>query len=49
LILWGLSAVFALVAIWISKPNGEFERWIVYGAGALWAVLFVFFFVTDDE
>ena len=21
----------------------------LYGAGALWAVLFVFFFVTDDE
>ena len=48
-ILWGLSALFACLAIWISQPNSEFERWIVYGAGGLWALLFVFFFATDDE
>ena len=49
LILWGLSAVFALAAVWISQPNAELERWIVYGAGAFWALLFVLFFLTDDE
>jgi UDP-GlcNAc:undecaprenyl-phosphate GlcNAc-1-phosphate transferase len=48
-ILWGLSGLFALVALWIAEPNAEYERWIVYGAGALWALLFVFFFATDDE
>lgn len=48
-ILWGLSALFAALAIWIAQPNAEFENVIVYGAGALWALLFVFFFTTDDE
>jgi hypothetical protein len=37
------------VALWIAESNAEYERWIVYGAGALWALLFVFFFATDDE
>lgn len=48
-ILWGLSALFALLAIWVAQPNAEFEKSIVYGAAALWAALFVFFFATDDE
>lgn len=48
-ILWGLSALFALLALLISQPNADYERWIVYGVGGLWALLFVFFFATDDE
>jgi UDP-GlcNAc:undecaprenyl-phosphate GlcNAc-1-phosphate transferase len=48
-ILWGLSGLFALLALWIAEPNAEYEQWIVYGAGALWALLFIFFFATDDE
>jgi UDP-GlcNAc:undecaprenyl-phosphate GlcNAc-1-phosphate transferase len=48
-ILWGLSALFALISLIISQGNGSNERWIVYGAGAIWAALFVFFFATDDE
>jgi hypothetical protein len=47
--LWGLSALFALLAIWVAQQNAEFEKWIVYGAATLWAALFVFFFATDDE
>ncbi len=48
-ILWGLSGFFAALAIWVSQPNAETEKWIVYGAATLWAVLFVYFFATDDE
>ena len=48
-ILWGLSALFAGIAILVSQPNQSTEKWIVYGAGALWAALFIFFFATDDE
>ncbi len=48
-ILWGLSGLFAVLAVWVSQPNAETEKWIVYGAGTLWAALFVFFFATDDE
>lgn len=48
-ILWGLSALFASLAILISKPNADYEQWIVYGAGALWAFLFVYFFASEDE
>ncbi|MGA1279846.1 MAG: glycosyltransferase family 4 protein [Candidatus Nanopelagicaceae bacterium] len=49
IILWGLSALFASLAILISRPNAEYEEWIVYGAGAFWALLFVYFFATEDE
>jgi len=48
-VLWGLSALFAGLAIWVAQSNQDFERWIVYGSGALWAALFIFFFATDDE
>jgi UDP-GlcNAc:undecaprenyl-phosphate/decaprenyl-phosphate GlcNAc-1-phosphate transferase len=48
-ILWVLSAVFGALAIWISRPNASYENWILVGAGALWAALFIYFFATDDE
>ena len=47
--LWGLSGVFASSAIWVAQPNFEYEKYIVYGGAALWALLFVYFFATDDE
>lgn len=47
--LWGLSGVFASFAIWVAQPNVEYEKYIVYGGAALWALLFVYFFATDDE
>lgn len=51
-ILWGLSALFALIALLISQSNGGEggnERFMIYGAGVLWAGLFVFFFASADE
>jgi len=48
-ILWGFSSIFAFIALVISQSNGSNERWIVYGAGALWAGLFLYFFASDDE
>jgi UDP-GlcNAc:undecaprenyl-phosphate GlcNAc-1-phosphate transferase len=48
-LLWGLSGLFAAIAIWISRPNSGNEQFILYGASALWALLFVFFFATADE
>ena len=48
-VLWSFSGFFALAAIWISRSNSGNEEVIVYGFGALWALLFVYFFATADE
>lgn len=48
-ILWGLSGLFATIPLWIALENGKSEKLIVYGAGVLWAALFVYFFATEDE
>ena len=47
-ILWGLSALYAAVAIFISRPNTSIENYLVVSAGLLWVVLFVLFFRTKD-
>ena len=44
--LWGLSAFYAAVAIFISRPDTSIENYLVSSAGLLWVVLFVLFFRT---
>jgi UDP-GlcNAc:undecaprenyl-phosphate GlcNAc-1-phosphate transferase len=46
--LWGLSAFYAAVAIFISRPDTSIENYLVSSAGLLWVVLFVLFFRTKD-
>jgi UDP-GlcNAc:undecaprenyl-phosphate GlcNAc-1-phosphate transferase len=49
LTLWGLSAIFAALALWVAQPNSDYEKFIVYGGATFWALLFIYFFATDDE
>lgn len=46
--LWGLSALYGAVAIFISRPNASIENYLVISAGLLWVGLFVLFFRTKD-
>ena len=48
MMLWGLSGVYGVVSIFISRPNTNFENYLVSGAGILWIVLFLLFFNTKD-
>jgi UDP-GlcNAc:undecaprenyl-phosphate GlcNAc-1-phosphate transferase len=46
--LWGLSGVYGVVSIFISRPNANFENYLASGAGIFWIVLFLLFFKTKD-
>jgi hypothetical protein len=46
--LWTLSALFATVAILISKVNEVVEIWLIAGSGLVWVVLFALFFRSKD-
>jgi UDP-GlcNAc:undecaprenyl-phosphate GlcNAc-1-phosphate transferase len=46
--LWGLSGLFSVVAIIISRPNQEYESLIISTAGITWLILFGLFFRTKD-
>lgn len=46
--LWGLSALYAALAIVISRPNESIENYLVSGAGLLWVTFFILFFRTKD-
>jgi uncharacterized membrane protein YagU involved in acid resistance len=46
--LWTLSALFAVVAVLISKVNEVIEIWLIAGSGLAWVLLFVFFFRSKD-
>jgi len=46
--LWGLSGLFAVAAILISRPNAVSEDYLVGGALLLWVVFFISFFRTKD-
>jgi len=46
--LWGLSGLYGVVAIFISRPNETTESYLAGTAGLLWVVLFVLFFRTKD-
>jgi UDP-GlcNAc:undecaprenyl-phosphate GlcNAc-1-phosphate transferase len=46
--LWTLSAVFAAVAILISRVNETTEIFLIAGSGLIWILLFVVFFKSKD-
>jgi len=46
--LWGLSGLFGVVSIFISRPNATTESYLAGTAGLLWIVLFILFFRTKD-
>jgi UDP-GlcNAc:undecaprenyl-phosphate/decaprenyl-phosphate GlcNAc-1-phosphate transferase len=46
--LWGLSALYGVVAIFISWPNSDMENYLVYGAGLLWILFFILFIRSKD-
>ena len=46
--LWGLSVLFALVAVIISSTESPIENYILFTAAALWIATFVLFFKTRD-
>ena len=47
--LWGLSGLYSLAAILISRPNGGTENYLVGGAGLFWLILFIRFIKTEDK
>ncbi len=46
--LWTLSAIFAAVAILISRVNETAEIFLIAGSGLIWILLFVVFFKSKD-
>jgi UDP-GlcNAc:undecaprenyl-phosphate GlcNAc-1-phosphate transferase len=46
--LWSLSALFAAVAILISKVNEITEIYLIAGSGLVWTLLFFLFFKSKD-
>ena len=46
--LWTLSAIFAAVAILISRVNETTEIFLIVGSGLIWILLFVLFFKSKD-
>lgn len=46
--LWGLSGVFSLIAIFMSKSNVVIENFLVAAATLLWVLFFVLFMKTND-
>jgi UDP-GlcNAc:undecaprenyl-phosphate GlcNAc-1-phosphate transferase len=47
--LWTLSALFAAVAILISRVNETTENFLIAGSGLVWTLLFVLFFKSKDS
>jgi UDP-GlcNAc:undecaprenyl-phosphate GlcNAc-1-phosphate transferase len=46
--LWTLSAIFAAIAILISRVNETTEIFLIAGSGLIWILLFVVFFKSKD-
>ena len=46
--LWGLSAMFAFIAVFISNTEISFENYILMSAVAVWILIFALFFKTSD-
>jgi UDP-GlcNAc:undecaprenyl-phosphate GlcNAc-1-phosphate transferase len=46
--LWGLSALFAFIAVIISNTESSIENYILFIAATLWITVFVLFFKTRD-
>ena len=47
--LWGLSGLYGVMAIFISRPNAMTENYLTGISGLLWVVLFILFFRTKDS
>jgi UDP-GlcNAc:undecaprenyl-phosphate GlcNAc-1-phosphate transferase len=47
--LWGLSALFAIIAISISTAGSSIENYIVLIAVLIWIISFMLFFKTRDS
>ena len=48
ILLWGLSGVFAVLAVFISQPNFKIDNDLATAASFLWVFLFYMFFKTKD-
>ena len=46
--LWGLSALFAIVPVFISNSESSIENYILISAVAVWIIAFASFFKTRD-
>ncbi len=46
--LWGLSVLFAFIAVIISNTESSIEHYILFTAATLWITIFVLFFKTRD-
>jgi len=47
--LWGLSAIYASIAVFISNTESSFENYILISAVTLWIITFLLFFKTRDS
>jgi UDP-GlcNAc:undecaprenyl-phosphate GlcNAc-1-phosphate transferase len=47
--LWLLSAVYGVIAIFISRVNSTIESYLVAAGLSLWVVLFILFFKQKDS
>lgn len=47
--LWGLSAMYASIAVFISNTESSFENYILISAVTVWIITFLLFFKTRDS
>ena len=47
--LWGLSALYASIAVFISNTESSFENYILISAITVWIITFLLFFKTRDS
>ena len=47
--LWGLSAMYASIAMFISNTESSFENYILISAITVWIITFLLFFKTRDS
>ena len=47
--LWGLSAMYASMAVFISNTESSFENYILISAITVWIITFLLFFKTRDS
>jgi len=47
--LWGLSAIYASIAVFISNTESSFENYILISAIMIWIIKFILFFKTRDS
>ena len=47
--LWGLSAIYASIAVFISNSENSFENYILLSTIIVWIIIFLLFFKTRDS